>query len=104
MVFVAMNKDKQRKIVYIPQTYLNRLSDEEQETTEIDAIIQEIVLQDEKCSEAYKLMARKIAEKKQEVAKTIVDFLKIVADRTELNEQWQRPSVIKILLIRRFKS
>ena len=81
------DKDKQRKIVYIPQTYLNRLSDEEQETTEIDAIIQEIVLQDEKCSEAYKLMARKIAEKKQEVAKTIVDFLKIVADRTELNEQ-----------------
>lgn len=81
------DKDKQRKIVYIPQTYLNRLSDEEQETTEIDAIIQEIVLQDEKCSEAYKLMARKIAEKKQEVAKTIVDFLKIVADRTELSEQ-----------------
>lgn len=81
------DKDKQRKIVYIPQTYLNRLSDEEQETTEIDTIIQDIVLQDKKCSEAYKLMTRKIAEKKQEVAKTIVDFLKIVADKTELSEQ-----------------
>lgn len=81
------DKDKQRKIVYIPQTYLNRLSDEEQETTEIDTIIQDIVLQDEKCSEAYKLMQKRIAEKKQEVAKIIVDFLKIVSDKAELGEQ-----------------
>lgn len=83
----SSNEDKQRKIVYIPQTYLNRLSDEEQETTEIDTIIQDIVLQDKKCSEAYKLMTSKIAEKKQEIAKTIVDFLKIVADKTVLSEQ-----------------
>lgn len=83
----SADKDKPRKIVYIPQTYLNRLSDEEQETTEIDTIIQDIVLQDEKCSEAYKLMQKRIAEKKQEVAKTIVDFLKIVSDKAELGEQ-----------------
>lgn len=80
-------KDKQRKIVYIPQTYLNRLSDEEQETTEIDTIIQEIVLQDEKCHEAHRLMNRKIAEKKQEVAKTIVDFLKIISDRKTISDK-----------------
>ncbi|MBR3106560.1 MAG: hypothetical protein IKH30_05150 [Clostridia bacterium] len=29
----SSDKDKRRKIVYVPQTYLNRLSDEEQETT-----------------------------------------------------------------------
>lgn len=84
---ICSGKDKQRKIVYIPQTYLNRLSDEEQETTEIDTIIQEIVLQDEKCHEAYRLMNRKIAEKKQEVAKTIVDFLKIVSDRKTISDK-----------------
>lgn len=83
----SSDREKQRKIVYIPQTYLNRLSDEEQETTEIDTIIQEIVLQDEKCREAYNVMAKRIAEKKQEVTKSIVDFLRIVSDRKLLCEQ-----------------
>ncbi len=83
----SSERDKQRKIVYIPQTYLNRLSDEEQETTEIDTIIQEIVLQDEKCREAYRMMTKRIAEKKQEVAKSIVDFLRIVSERKGLCEQ-----------------
>lgn len=83
----SSDKDKQRKIVYIPQTYLNRLSDEEQETTEIDTIIQDIVLQDEKCYEAHRMMVKKNSEKKQEVAKSIVDFLKIVSDRKEIYEQ-----------------
>lgn len=81
------DRDKERKIVYIPQTYLNRLSDEEQETTEIDTIIQDIVLQDEKCNEAYHLMVEQISEQKQKIAKSIVDFLKIVDDRNELCER-----------------
>lgn len=81
------DRDKERKIVYIPQTYLNRLSDEEQETTEIDTIIQDIVLQDEKCNEAYHLMLEQISEQKQKIAKLIVDFLKIVDDRNELCER-----------------
>lgn len=81
------DRDKERKIVYIPQTYLNRLSDEEQETTEVDTIIQDIVLQDEKCNEAYHLMLEQISEQKQKIAKLIVDFLKIVDDRNELCER-----------------
>lgn len=81
------DKSKERKIVYIPQTYLNRLSDEEQETTEIDTIIQDIVLQDQKCSEAYRLMLKKISEQKQQIAKLIVDFLQIVKNREELHER-----------------
>ena len=81
------DKSKERKIVYIPQTYLNRLSDEEQETTEIDTIIQDIVLQDQKCNEAYHLMLKKISEQKQQIAKSIVDFLQIVKNRNELYER-----------------
>lgn len=81
------DKSKERKIVYIPQTYLNRLSDEEQETTEIDTIIQDIVLQDQKCNEAYRLMLKKISEQKQQIAKLIVDFLQIVKNREELYER-----------------
>ena len=75
------DKDKQRKIVYVPQTYLNRLSDEEQETTEIDTIIQDIVLQDEECNKAYQKMNRETSAKKQEIAKDIVDFIQIVQER-----------------------
>ena len=41
------DKNRSHKIVYIPQTYLNRLSDEKEETTEIDKIIQDIILQDD---------------------------------------------------------
>ena len=81
------DKSKERKIVYIPQTYLNRLSDEEQETTEIDTIIQDIVLQDQKCNAAYRLMLKKISEQKQQIAKLIVDFLQIVKNREELYER-----------------
>jgi len=33
-----------RKVVYIPQTYLNRLADSAQETTEIDEIIEKVLL------------------------------------------------------------
>ncbi|MCL2187237.1 MAG: hypothetical protein FWC16_03580 [Defluviitaleaceae bacterium] len=35
----------ERKIVYIPQTYLNRLADSSEETTEIDKIVERIVLE-----------------------------------------------------------
>lgn len=81
------DKEKIRKIVYIPQTYLNRLSDEDQETTEIDTIIQDIVLQDERCNTAYQQLKRDIAAKKHELAIGIVDFLQLVNDRKALIEE-----------------
>ena len=62
-------------------------ANEEQETTEIDTIIQDIVLQDQKCNEAYRLMLKKISEQKQQIAKLIVDFLQIVENREELYER-----------------
>lgn len=80
-------RDKQRKIVYIPQTYLNRLSDEEQETTEIDTIIQSIDLQNDACNRAYQQMNLGISSKKQELAKDIVDFLRTVKDRKALIDE-----------------
>lgn len=83
----SSDKDKQRKIVYVPQTYLNRLSDEEQETTEIDTIIQTIVLQDDTCNRAYQQMSRGISAKKQELAKDIVDFLRTAKERKAILDE-----------------
>ena len=59
------NNSVRRKIVYIPQTYLNKLSDEEQVTTEIDDIIRDIILQDDSCNVAYDQMNSKIVILKQ---------------------------------------
>lgn len=77
-------KDKERKIVYIPQTYLNRLSDEKEETTEIDSIIQEIVLQDENAQQLFQELNANITLSKQEIAKTIMDFIQTVSKRNDL--------------------
>ena len=49
-------KDETRKIVYVPQTYLNRLSDAKESTTEIDRIIEEIVWLDSDVKEKHNLM------------------------------------------------
>lgn len=80
----SADKDIQRRIVYIPQTYLNRLSDESDEyqgATNIDSIIRGIILQDASCRAAYEQMNFKIASIKQEIAKAIGDFLQIVEDK-----------------------
>lgn len=45
-------------IVYIPQTYLNRLTDSEQETTEIDEIIEKVLL-DRMDSKGNRLISKK---------------------------------------------
>ncbi len=76
--------DKSRKIVYIPQTYLNRLSDEKEETTEIDIIIQNIVLQDENANQLFTDLGRNISVHKQEIAKTVVDFIRTISVRSKL--------------------
>ncbi len=75
-----------RKIIYIPQTYLNRLSDEHEETTEIDKIIEGIVLQDENALCLFKEMNEKIATHKQLIAKTIVDFLHTISKLNSVKE------------------
>lgn len=69
--------NKQRKIVYIPQTYLNRLSDDDKEkSTEIDEIIQAIVLQDNELRRLYDNAKDEVKILKQAMAKNIMDFLK----------------------------
>lgn len=78
------SKNQQRKIVYVPQTYLNRLSDEKEETTEIDTIIQDIVLQDNNCNILYQSLRQNVVSLKQKIAKTLVDFLTTFSDKNEI--------------------
>lgn len=62
-----------RKIVYIPQTYLNRLSDEQEELTEIDEIIKDVILVSPEASEAAENMKVALLSQKSNVDRLIYE-------------------------------
>lgn len=49
----SANTGSTDKIIYIPQTYLNRLSDEKEESTEVDKMVQDTLLQDSDINAMY---------------------------------------------------
>ena len=65
------------KIVYIPQTYLNQLSDENEEKTEIDSIIEEIILQNDNARISHEQMLKEIREYKPSLDKRIYEAVQI---------------------------
>jgi hypothetical protein len=76
-----------RKIIYVPQTYLNRLCDDQTEKTEIDEIIQNIVLLNEEASKSYSISNTEIKNHKAELGKTILDLLESHRSVEELAQQ-----------------
>lgn len=76
-----------RKIVYIPQTYLNSLSDDKQNTNEIDSIIQNIVLQNEESKAKYQATLNDIKNYKSDLNKLILDLLSINSKIVSLNNE-----------------
>ncbi len=48
-----------KRIIYIPQSYLNRVVDHEKKNTDIDDIIKEVLLQDDDFSQWYSLLSLK---------------------------------------------
>lgn len=65
-----------KNIVYIPQTYLNSLSDNQEEKTEIDKIIQDIILQDEDIKKSYEDFQHDLNDAKTSLDKEIYDTIK----------------------------
>ena len=85
---------EQRKIIYIPQTYLNKLSDEREESTEIDSIIQDIVLQDDDSRDDYNSMEYSLREYTSEITNKILlllathrEIAKLSAERAEKGDE-----------------
>lgn len=70
-------KNDSHKIVYIPQTYLNQLSDENEEKTEIDSIIEEIIMQNDNARISHEQMLKEIREYKPSLDKRIYDAVQI---------------------------
>lgn len=77
--------DENRKIVYIPQTYLNRLSDERESTTEIDTIIENVVLIDDEIRKSHEKMLKYIKENKKVTNQTILELLSNHAEISSIN-------------------
>lgn len=68
-------KSNDHKIFYIPQTYLNRLSEEKEEKTEIDHIIEDVLLQNDDIKTAHEDMNLTIQQLKQSYTKLCLDII-----------------------------
>lgn len=80
-------KDGDRHIIYIPQSYLNCLSDKREVTTEIDNMIQSVILNNENAKIAYEKMLTSIKEKRSELNVKILNLLDIHKETVEIDEE-----------------
>lgn len=78
--------DIEHKIVYIPQTYLNRLSDENEQNTEIDRIIEQIILQNSILHNAYNDQNEKLKTAKKELDGKIYNAVSLFNNWKEAKE------------------
>ncbi len=76
-VFWRDGQAEKRKIIYIPQTYLNKLSDSYQERTEIDKWIQEIIMKKTEFVLAYDQLKSANNDYKITYEKNILDLFSI---------------------------
>lgn len=79
--------DGSRHIIYIPQSYLNCLSDKREVTTEIDNMIQSVILNNENAKLAYEKMLTSIKEKRSELNVKILNLLDIHKETVEIDEE-----------------
>ena len=94
--------DIEKKIVYLPQTYLNKLSDASEEKTEIDDIIQEILLQNAEIESLFRVNVSDKTNLKIKIDKKIYDLLAVYQNINDLKsiklEKGESSSVEKEIL------
>lgn len=79
--------DSKHKIVFIPQTYLNRLSDEHEELTEIDEIIHDILMVNPEMQKSYHMMEKELSEYKVTLDGKIFVLLRAYSDCKKVQEE-----------------
>lgn len=67
-------KDK-HQIVYIPQTYINKLSDKQEDATVIDGMLKDILLQKQEFFELDQSIQKELKTQSQDLAKKVYDLL-----------------------------
>lgn len=81
------DQDSRRKITYVPQSYLNKLTDQEEETTEIDELIEEIILQNDNAQNHFAKRKEKIVELKAKITASIIEMLSINDEIVDLESR-----------------
>ncbi len=76
-VFWKDGKNENHKIIYIPQTYLNHLSEEKENQTEIDEWIEEILLKNNNIRKSKADFNKMLTEHKMYANKLLLDFLNL---------------------------
>lgn len=76
----------ERKIVYIPQSWLNRTVDEQGGSSEINSIIQEVLLQNEQIGRAYRELTDGIAGVLDSVKHDILSYVTAMNNAAEKEE------------------
>lgn len=83
----ASDVQHDHKIVYIPQTYLNRLSESQDESTDIDSIIESIVLGKKDNKDAFSKMKSDLDSLKKKTDADIYQLRTLQGEVEELVEQ-----------------
>lgn len=83
----AASSETPHSLVYLPQSYLNRLSEGEEETSDIDVIIEEIVLQNDEVKQKYEQMQASIEQIKQISQSQIIDAIKAYEELSRAQKQ-----------------
>ena len=79
-----------RKIIYVPQSWLNHVVDDTSGNSQLNAMIQSLLLQQEEISKAHSRLESKISEIRNATRKNIIDYVeaceKIQACEKKLHE------------------
>lgn len=82
-------RDFPKKVIYIPQSYLNRLVDKREDNTSIDNIIKDILLQDESIKDSFEELVYKNRSIDQELNNKVELLFHNIEDIKETHKQIQ---------------
>ena len=95
---LGATNNPEKKIIYIPQSYLNRVVDDGEDTGDIDEIIQEVLLQKEEFKKWYDSLndrKREIADKIEIAVKNLFANIDINIEKNRLKKELGDESGIK---------
>jgi ABC-type cobalamin/Fe3+-siderophores transport system ATPase subunit len=83
---ISDTQEIKKKIIYIPQSYLNRLIDKQESSTPIDNIIEKILKQDDHISQLYDQLGNKFRDAEKHISNIANDLFFEIEDVHSLRE------------------
>jgi len=80
-------RENHRKIIYIPQSYLNRLADEQEEQSPIDKLVENILKNDAEVKHFFKELNNKVNENNRKISNEIENLFENLQRYEEKNAE-----------------